>query len=35
MRFYINIPTSNGNIQEKRSLCTMRGNLLISIKIKK
>ena len=35
MRFYINIPTSNGNIQEKRSLCTMRGNLFNQYQNKK
>ncbi len=27
MRFYINIPNSNGKIKEKKSLCTMRGSL--------
>ena len=35
MRFYINISTSNGNIQEKRSLCTMRGNLFNQYQNKK
>lgn len=31
----INISISNGNIQEKRSLCTMRGNLFNQYQNKK
>ena len=27
MRFYINIPNSNWEIKEKKSLCTMRGSI--------
>ena len=35
MRFYINIPNSNGKIKEKKSLCTMRGSLFNQYQNKK
>lgn len=35
MRFYINIPNSNGEIKEKKSLCTMRGSLFNQYQNKK